>query len=547
MNMKLKLSVGQKLGLGFSFVLILTLAAMLLAMSRVKEIKDTLTLINDVNNAKSRAAIDFRGSVHNRAILLRDILLLDKKQDIDVELETIKQLGSDYTRAAIGMDKIFSSRTDITTEESLALAKIKEVEAKTLPLIDKVVNLRMSGQVPQATQTMLNEARPAFLEWLRVVNQMIDLEEKMNQNAAAYARGVAISFTQLIWGLVLGVVSLTVAMAWLLTRNITQPLRMASALAQAIADGNLSGTVKVNASDELAGLLNALLRMQSSLSNTIRTISTTADKVADSADKMQAATTQSSEHMQKQSEEVIQAATAVNQMTKVVDDVARNAISTSDSSVTANRSSQQGRDRVIATVDAIQNMADDLSKTSTLVLDLADKSKEVGRVLDVIRNIADQTNLLALNAAIEAARAGDSGRGFAVVADEVRALARRTQQATIEIESMITGIQSCVDDATHSMNECTQRAENTLSTASSAGSALDEIASAVELITERNLLIASAARQQAEVTRDVDRNLINIRQLSRQSAKGADQSNVASVELSRLAQGLREMVLKFSL
>ncbi|WP_430713935.1 methyl-accepting chemotaxis protein [Pseudomonas marginalis] len=251
--------------------------------------------------------------------------------------------------------------------------------------------------------------------------------------------------------------------------------------------------------------------------------------------------------MQKQSEEVIQAAAAVSQMTMAVDDVARNAVSASDSSIIANRSSQQGRDRVIATIGAIKSVADDLSNTSVLVLELADKSKEVGRVLDVIRNIADQTNLLALNAAIEAARAGESGRGFAVVADEVRALARRTQLATIEIESMISGIQSYVDGATQSMTECTKRAENTLSTASSAGSALDEIASAVELITERNLLIASAAGQQAEVTRDVDRNLINIRQLSMQSAEGAGQSNVASVELSKLAQGLREMVLKFSL
>ncbi|KAA8554019.1 MULTISPECIES: methyl-accepting chemotaxis protein [Pseudomonas] len=541
------LSVGQKLGLGFSFVLALTLAAMLLAMSRVKEIEDTLTLINDVNNLKSREAVNFRGSVHDRAILLRDILLIEKKQDIDYELKKIEQLGANYAQATVSMDKLFSSRVDITNEELAALAKIKEVEARALPLIDKVVSLRMSDQVPQATEVMLTEARPAFVEWLRVVNQMIDMEEKINQNAAAYARSVAIAFNALMRGLVFGVISLTVVMAWLLTRNITQRLRMASGLAQAIADGNLSETVNVKGTDELAELLNALLRMQSSLSSTIRVISTTADKVADSAERMQTATTKSAEHMQKQSEEVIQAAAAVSQMTMAVDDVARNAVSASDSSIIANRSSQQGRDRVIATIGAIKSVADDLSNTSVLVLELADKSKEVGRVLDVIRNIADQTNLLALNAAIEAARAGESGRGFAVVADEVRALARRTQLATIEIESMISGIQSYVDGATQSMTECTKRAENTLSTASSAGSALDEIASAVELITERNLLIASAAGQQAEVTRDVDRNLINIRQLSMQSAEGAGQSNVASVELSKLAQGLREMVLKFSL
>ncbi|EJM06910.1 methyl-accepting chemotaxis protein [Pseudomonas sp. GM102] len=545
--MGLKLNVGQKLGLGFTFVLILTLASILLAMSRVHEIKDTLTRINDVNNVKTRYAINFRGSVHDRAIVLRDILLINNIQDVYPELEKIKQLAANYTEAAIALDKIFASRTDITDEEQRALSAIKEVEVNTLPLIEKVIHLRMSEQAPRAVEVLLAEARPAFVEWLRVVNQMINLEERMNQKAAAQARDVATSFDALMWALALGVILLSAVMAWLLTRSITQPLRQASKLAQDIASGNLSGVVNIKGTDELAGLLNALVGMQSSLSGTIRLISDTADKVAVSAEQMQVATEKNTQHMHKQSDEVIQAATAVNQMSTVVDDVARNAASTSDSSVIANRSSRQGRDQVLATVGAIQNMADELGHTSVLVLGLADKSREVGRVLDVIRNIADQTNLLALNAAIEAARAGESGRGFAVVADEVRALAHRTQASTVEIEAMISSIQTCVDDATHSMSQCTSRAESTLEVANSAGSALDEIAAAVELITERNLLIAGAAEQQAQVAREVDHNLVNIRQLSMQSAEDAGRSSVASGELSRLAQGLREMVLKFSL
>lgn len=545
--MGLKLNVGQKLGLGFTFVLILTLASILLAMSRVHEIKDTLTRINDVNNVKTRYAINFRGSVHDRAIVLRDILLINNIQDVYPELEKIKQLAANYAEAAIALDKIFASRTDITEEEQRALSAIKEVEVNTLPLIEKVIHLRMSEQAPRAVEVLLAEARPAFVEWLRVVNQMINLEERMNQKAAAQARDVATSFDALMWALALGVILLSAVMAWLLTRSITQPLRQASTLAQDIASGNLSGVVSIKGTDELAGLLNALVGMQSSLSGTIRLISDTADKVAVSAEQMQVATEKNTQHMHKQSDEVIQAATAVNQMSTVVDDVARNAASTSDSSVIANRSSRQGRDQVLATVGAIQNMADELGHTSVLVLGLADKSREVGRVLDVIRNIADQTNLLALNAAIEAARAGESGRGFAVVADEVRALAHRTQASTVEIEAMISSIQTCVDGATHSMSQCTSRAESTLEVANSAGSALDEIAAAVELITERNLLIAGAAEQQAQVAREVDHNLVNIRQLSMQSAEDAGRSSVASGELSRLAQGLREMVLKFSL
>jgi methyl-accepting chemotaxis protein len=541
-----RFGVGKKLGLGFSFVLVLAIVSILLAMSRVSEIKNILTTINDVNNVKTRYAVNFRGSVHDRSIVLRDILLIENVQEIPPEIEKMKTLAANYAEASIGINKMFSTRSDITAEERQALSAIESDQAKTLPLVEKVINLRMSGQAPQALALLLGEARPAFVGWLKSINQLIDLEERLNKSAAAQAQRVAATFNQLKGLLALGIIFVSADNAFLMTRSITQPVRQASRLAQDIAAGNLTGVVTFTGKDELADLLNALVGMQSSLGGTIRLISDTADKVATSAGQMQAVTEKSTAHMHKQSEEVIQAATAVNQMSAVVDDVAKNAASASDASIMASRSSQQGRERVQATVGAIQNMADELDRTSVLVVGLADKSREVGRVLDVIRNIAEQTNLLALNAAIEAARAGESGRGFAVVADEVRALAHRTQQSTVEIEAMISGIQSSVDGATHSMAECTVRAQSTLSTAGSAGAALDDIAQAVELISDRNRLIASAAEQQAQVAREVDLNLINIRQLSMQSAEEAGHSNVASGELSKLSQGLRDTVSKFS-
>lgn len=544
--MEIRLSVGKKLALGFAFVVVLALVSILLAISRVHEIKSILTTINDVNNVKTRYAVNFRGSVHDRSIVLRDILLIQDIQDVYPEMEKMKSLAANYAQASNGINAMFSSRTDITAEERQALAAIDGDQAKTMPLIEKVISLRMAGHAAEALDLLLGQARPAFIGWLKSINQLIDLEEQLNKRAAAQAQSVAAAFDRLMWLLAVGVVIVSGIMAWLLTRSITQPVQQASRLAQDIASGNLSGVVSITGKDELAGLLGALLGMQSSLSGTIRLISDTAEKVAVSAGEMQTVTEKNTTHMQKQSEEVIQAATAVNQMSAVVEDVARNAASASDASIVASRSSLQGRDRVQATVGAIQNMVDELDRTSVLVVGLADKSREVGRVLDVIRNIAEQTNLLALNAAIEAARAGESGRGFAVVADEVRALAHRTQQSTVEIEAMISGIQSSVDGATHSMAECTTRAQSTLSTAGSAGAALDDITHAVELISDRNRLIASAAEQQAQVAREVDLNLINIRQLSMQSVEEAGHSSAASGELSKLSQGLRDTVSKFS-
>src|SRR5690606_15803375 len=190
---------------------------------------------------------------------------------------------------------------------------------------------------------------------------------------------------------------------------------------------------------------------------------------------------------------------------------------------------------------------EDVTATAGEVEQLAQQIRNISQVLDVIRAIAEQTNLLALNAAIEAARAGEAGRGFAVVADEVRALAHRTQQSTQEIEQMIGGIQQGTERAVSSMQQSTGRATSTLTLAQAAGQALDEIARAISAINERNLVIASASEEQAQVAREVDRNLVNIRDLSLQTSAGASQTSAASQDLSRLAVNLNNLVTRFRL
>ena len=190
-------------------------------------------------------------------------------------------------------------------------------------------------------------------------------------------------------------------------------------------------------------------------------------------------------------------------------------------------------------------MTKDVQTTTVLVEGLAEQGRDIGKVLDVIRSIAEQTNLLALNAAIEAARAGEAGRGFAVVADEVRALAHRTAQSTREIEQMVAGIQNGTGEAVQSMLLNTSRTQSTLELANAAGVALEQITVAISQINERNLVIASASQEQAQVSREVDRNLVNIRDLATQSATGAHQTSAASNELSRLALDLNGMVARF--
>ena len=251
--------------------------------------------------------------------------------------------------------------------------------------------------------------------------------------------------------------------------------------------------------------------------------------------------------MRQQNHEMEQAATAVNQMTTAVEEVARNAVSTSEASKDTDESARDGSERVRQTVSAINELASDMTATSESVEGLANDIRDITQVLDVIRAVAEQTNLLALNAAIEAARAGEQGRGFAVVADEVRALAHRTQQSTEEIERMISIVQKGAASAVSAMQKSMGQANSTLGLAQASGEALGRITLAIGSINERNMVIASASEEQAQVAREVDRNLVNIRDLSMQAASGAEQTSSASHELSRLAVDSNQLVARFKL
>ncbi|ANY87493.1 MULTISPECIES: methyl-accepting chemotaxis protein [Pseudomonas] len=338
-----------------------------------------------------------------------------------------------------------------------------------------------------------------------------------------------------------------IAIATLLTRSIVLPLADAVAVAERVATGDLTQDIQVIGRDEPALLLRALSRMQQSLRDTIRKIAASSDQLASASEELHTVTEDTSRGLHQQSAEIDQAATAVNQMTAAVEEVANNAVSTADASKGADQTTRDGRDQVNQALASIQHLVNDVTDTSGEIEQLANNANEISRVLDVIGAIAGQTNLLALNAAIEAARAGEAGRGFAVVADEVRALAHRTQQSTAEIEQMITGIQSGTERAVTAMHTSQGRANGTLEVAQSAGQALEVIAEAITSINQRNLVIASASEQQAQVAREVDRNLVNIRDLAMQTSAGANQTSAAAQDLSRLAIDLNAMVAQFKI
>lgn len=421
-------------------------------------------------------------------------------------------------------------------------ANVSAFQAK----IDELMELSKTRTYQEMAVFIQDTTKPQAVALQTSIEELININEKGANQSGSMADESFISGRYISMIFIVIAVIVTVIVAVVFTRSITQPIQTLLITTRKIADGDLRTTVEISGADEMTELQTATATMLASLKGTIQHISDSSGQLASAAEEMSSITKESNAGIQRQSMETEQAATAVNQMTAAVEEVARNAVAASQSTQASERSAQTGQERVNQTIASLEKLSTTVERTGVEVEGLANQAQHIAKVLDVIGSIAEQTNLLALNAAIEAARAGEQGRGFAVVADEVRALAHRTQTSTREIEQMIQGIQKDSTLAVQSMKQSTLEAGSTLQIAHEAGIAIKEITKAMSDINERNMLIATASEQQAQVARSVDQNLVSIRDLSSQSSSAASQTSLASNELSQLAVGLNRLVARFS-
>ncbi|KMY02560.1 chemotaxis protein [Pseudomonas syringae KCTC 12500] len=413
----------------------------------------------------------------------------------------------------------------------------------------------LQDQIALIEQNKLDEARMLANTMLSLQGDLMDMQvqllrelNKQSASAAVEAAGASYEQTRIIALSAIGLVlALTLLLAWRLSVSIIHPMRQALHIASTIADGDLSEHPIPDGKDETAQLLITLGRMRTNLHSTIDQIYAAATQLSQSVQEMGSIAEASALNLQLQNTEIEQAAVAVNQMSQAAIEVAGNASNTVTESEASTRAAAQGQDKLSATILSIKELTENVLDSSHQAQGLAERTQSISSILDVIRAIANQTNLLALNAAIEAARAGEAGRGFAVVADEVRSLAQRTSASTAEIEGLISGVQQSTQQTASSLRHTATQANLTMEQAASTGEALQVIIHSTATINDRNLLIASAAEQQAQVATEVDRNLSSIRDLSSQTASGAQQTTVASNALSMLANDLNLMVQRFVL
>ena len=536
------ISVSTRASLSFAVMALIVLLVGGLSLLQMQRMNENTTQVEQ-NWLPSILALNdmSREFLRVRALTLRLFVNRDEQAMRTTE-QGLEQIKSQLLEAQERYRKLVSSEAEQAIFDRYLLEQNAYLREQS-----KFVELSRQGKLEEARAVVNGELNSHASD---AAQALVDLTELNKKGAEASISEGRAEFSAAINGVVIFIVLavvLTIVLALVLTRSIVKPLNEAVAVARTVASGDLSTNIQVEGSDEPAQLLEALKSMQQSLRSTIQHIADSSNQLASASEELHAVTEDTNRGLHQQNNEIEQAATAVNEMTSAVDEVARNAVSTSEASRESERTAQRGRDQVLRTVNSISSLAENVTSTASEVGELADKIRDISKVLEVIRSIAEQTNLLALNAAIEAARAGEQGRGFAVVADEVRLLAQRTQQSTQEIEQMIGGIRQGTDHAVSAMQGSNTLAHATLELAQSAGQALDEITSSITQINERNLLIASASEEQASVTREVDRNLVNIRDLSLQSSAGANQTSASSQELSRLAIDLNSLVSKFRL
>ncbi|WP_342309242.1 methyl-accepting chemotaxis protein [Pseudomonas fluorescens] len=540
------MKISTKLLLSFLLCALVTLGVGLLGIKSVVRLANALELTFSNNLVSvSGTSATLNGLVaHNRGLYR----LMDASQG-DVSQQDRDRVRQDITNELKRSQSAYATyrTTPLEDDERAAGDKLDQIWPTYTSSSEHIMSMLDSGQIEQARAQLNSTNNELFRQARDLIRVMVDSNNRQIKEGAAAADELRDSaLTWMISGIVLAFI-IAIITGVLITRLITRPIAQAVENAQRIAKGDLTQAITTDRTDEAGQLLMALSDMQGGLKSTLTEIANASDQLASAAEELSAVTDESTRGLTRQNDEIQQAATAVNQMTAAVDEVASNAVSTSEASRQATTEAEDGRQQVEQAVSGMSAMVVEINDSTQSVADLAGQVREIGKVIDVIRSIADQTNLLALNAAIEAARAGEQGRGFAVVADEVRALAHRTQTSTVDIEKMIGEVQAGADGAVAAMNKSLSWANNTQTLAQNAGQALERITASVASINERNLVIASASEEQAQVAREVDRNLLNIQDLSTQTAAGANQTNASSQDLSRLATSFNMLVSKFQL
>ncbi|KRB70669.1 methyl-accepting chemotaxis protein [Noviherbaspirillum sp. Root189] len=515
-----RLSTKARIGLGFAVVLVLMVVLTVAGILQVNAIHSSLKIISEVNSVKQRYAINFRGSVHDRAISLRDVTLVSDEAALNTAVAEIEHLARDYEAAAVPLDRVFNEEAGNAGEDYRILADIKVVEARTLPLIHKIIALRRSGDIDAARALMFEQARPAFVAWLAAINRFIDYQEKLNLQESARAQETARGFVALMLVLCAAALTLGAIVAVLITRQIIRTLGAepdtVKALAEAVGRGELFHAARLRKGDDTS-IMASLVRMAGTLGETVTGVRRAAEEVAATSAEISEGNRNLSTRTEAQAGSLEKTASSMEELTATVKQNADNAREANGLAKSASAVAEKGGSVVAGVIETMGSI-----NTS---------AQKISDIISVIDGIAFQTNILALNAAVEAARAGDQGRGFAVVAGEVRNLAQRSASAAREIKALIGDSVDKVEAGTRLVDD--------------AGRTMKEIVASIQRVTSIMAEIMSASAEQSVGIEDVNRAVGQMDRMTQENAALVEQAATGATALHEQAARLAAAVAVF--
>ncbi len=541
-----KMTIGQKLTMAFTTLALLMLGFAWFATLQLSNIYRDASEVSDNIVPSIRASSQMHVSLLDarRAELNMVIDALGKDPDsLNSSTQSFEAAKSQYMAA----EQRYGSMPFVSERDRNMFAELKTAAAKYFSAHGDLETAIRQGDIAKMQSLIKNESRAALeqagqdgLELRKENDRVANLLTK--QSEASYERAKLLSTT-------VGALTLlfVVIMAWLLIRQIRNPVMTLLEQTRQVAAGNLTSQLDMKqfSHDELGKLAQGFNEMQSNLRMLVNEVSGSVVQLGAAAEEISAVAQQSANNMGAQQHELNQLATAMNEMQATVQEVARNTNDAASAATSASDTAAQGSETVNDSIGRIEKVATAIEETALVIRQLGDDSRNIGMVLEVIQGIAEQTNLLALNAAIEAARAGEQGRGFAVVADEVRTLAKRTQDSTSQINHIISELQQRANEAGVTMQQSQDMMSETVHTAREAGASIAEISSSVNSISHMNIQIATATEEQGAVSEELNRNVVNISNASEEVATGAKQMAQACNDLNLLATQLQEVVRKF--
>ncbi|WP_024610053.1 MULTISPECIES: methyl-accepting chemotaxis protein [unclassified Pseudoalteromonas] len=537
------MTINMRLATGFGVILSMMLILTIIGVSRVSLINANITYMTDVNSVKQRYAINFRGSVHDRAIAVRDVVLMTEQSDLNQVYNNIKELDAFYQTSSRSMVEL---TTDMSSEERSLINKINQIEQRTQPLIQNVINAKKAGNLNQATNILLTEARPAFTQWLNTINLFINLQEQANQTTTQETRDIASPFK--VWMISLTALAILIgaSVAYVISQLIRnsvggEPQEAAKAIAF-IAQGDLRGEVHSCCPNSMMASVEV---MQTKLKDIVNSIIDSSDKLSTSSASVASGSQQALAAADTQVTYTNAAVSSLEEMSRSIHSVADGVRQTEDNSKVTAQLSQQGSEAVQKVAAEIEQISMAVKATVSQVNVLQEHVTKIGDILGVIRSISDQTNLLALNAAIEAARAGETGRGFAVVADEVRQLAQRTGDATGDIEKMILQVQENTQASVTAMETTVPQVENGLTLTNEANQLLNQIQQQANDSLSNVLEIVEATSNQVATVSQISSGVEEIASMSKETSLSLNSNAQEAVALAELSSTLKKYISYF--